>query len=469
MNKEKNKQIFLNDLPRKRKIINWQASIGYKVKFIYNDIKGEIKIINYNKGYLYIQYLDKKIVKIKTNNFQQCQLGKLLNRRTNEFKIDIGTHVQDEKRNLTIIDREYRKSKSNGQQFKYYKYKCNKCGYEGWVIESDLLKGQSCTCCGNFKKNAVLGINTIWDTDRWMCDLGVSEEDAKRYTHSSGQKITVICPNCGNVKNNISIDYIYVNHSIGCVCGDSISYSEKFMYNLLNQLKINFEYQQLFNWLNNDNKKYDFYIPDLSIIIETNGIQHYVESNRGRSLEQKQSNDKLKKELAINNGIKEENYIVIDCRKSELEWIKNNILKSELNNIFDLNKIDWLQCHEFAISNLVKKVCDIKRNNPNITTSQIKTEIKLCISTIIKYLKQGNELGWCNYNPKEEMIKNSRLLKSKQVQIFKNNILLGSFESCAGLERQSEELFGVKLLQNGISEVARGHKKQYKGYIFKYK
>ena len=27
---------------------------------------------------------------------------------------------------------------------------------------------------------AKLGVNTIWDKARWMCDLGISEEDAKR-------------------------------------------------------------------------------------------------------------------------------------------------------------------------------------------------------------------------------------------------------------------------------------------------
>src|SRR5574344_202584 len=46
------------------------------------------------------------------------------------------------------------------------------------------------------------------------------------------------------------------------------------------------------------------------------------------------------------------------CRKSELEYIKNNIFESKLNEIFDLSKIKWDECEEFALSNRVKEACD---------------------------------------------------------------------------------------------------------------
>ena len=56
----------------------------------------------------------------------------------------------------------------------------------------------------------------------------------------------------------------------------------------------------------------------------------------------------------------------------------------------------------------------------------------------------------------------------KLVEIFKDNVSLGIFKNCKDLERQSEELFGVKLNKGNISAVARGDKKQYKGFTFKY-
>ena len=41
-------------------------------------------------------------------------------------------------------------------------------------------------------------------------------------------------------------------------------------------------------------------------------------------------------------------------------------------------------------------------------------------------------------------------------------------ESCVWIQEHSEELFGVHLDFRGISNVATGKAKQYKGYIFKY-
>ena len=70
--------------------------------------------------------------------------------------------------------------------------------------------------------------------------------------------------------------------------------------------------------------------------------------------------------MAIDNGIKLENYITIDCRKSDLEHIKNNIINSKLNEIFDLNEVDWVKIGQDSEKSLVKQVCDYWKNNkPN--------------------------------------------------------------------------------------------------------
>ena len=44
----------------------------------------------------------------------------------------------------------------------------------------------------------------------------------------------------------------------------------------------------------------------------------------GKNLKQEQLNDKYKYDYAIQNGIK--NYIVIDARKSDFEFIRNSII-----------------------------------------------------------------------------------------------------------------------------------------------
>lgn len=50
------RKVFLDDLPKKygfgankdKLVIDWKKSIGYKVKFIYNDIEDEFEIIGYD-------------------------------------------------------------------------------------------------------------------------------------------------------------------------------------------------------------------------------------------------------------------------------------------------------------------------------------------------------------------------------------------------------------------------------------
>ncbi|EGT3606928.1 hypothetical protein FKF97_11035 [Clostridium perfringens] len=467
------RKIFLENLPRNKDRINWKGSVGYKVPFIYDDIKGEVEIIDYIccKGKLNIKYNDKS-TEMTIGNFQKVNLGRLIGKIVKGFKFEINQRIKDNKRNLTIIDKEYRKklTKKGFENQKYYKYHCNKCGNEDWIREGNLINYRGCPICAN--KKIVLGINTIWDTDRWMCDLGVSEEDAKRYSHSSHKKVNVECSDCGREKS-IALSSIYNYKSIGCPCGDGKSYPEKFIMNLLEQLSINFETEYSPKWIKP--KRYDFYIKDLNCIIESHGLQHYSEitnfsSYGGKELRKEQENDKYKKEAALANGIKY--YIQLDCRESNLEWIKNSILNSELVELFNLSNIDWFQCAEFANKNIVKEVCNYWNNKrEDETTTDLMKIFNLDKSSIIEYLKKGAKLSWCDYNPKEEMSKRGSKYgknSAKKVEIFKDGLSLGVFESLSELERQSEKNFGVKLLVSQVSNVCNGRRKQYKGYTFRY-
>lgn len=353
------------------------------------------------------------------------------------------------------------------------KHNCKKCNYHKWEITpNSLLQGYGCPVCAG--RATKLGVNTMWDTDRWMVDLGVGEEDAKKYTHSSSKKIVVKCPDCGKEKKTKPY-VIYNNKSISCLCGDGKSYPEKFVVNVLEQLDVDFETEYKPKWIKN--KRYDFYIKDNICIIETHGGQHYdkgFDRIGGRTLEREQINDKFKRDIALQNGIK--HYIELDCRESNLDYIKNSILNSELSQLFDLSKIDWNKCAEFANKNIVKKVCDDWNNRrEDETTVGISKKFKLSKNTIQTYLKKGTKLGWCDYDPKEE-IKKARLkgtgkmrkARSRKVEIIKKGKSLGVFESCLELERQSEKLFGIKLCRSSISLVCNNKLKQYKDYQFKY-
>lgn len=480
--------MYLDDLPRWEKgdgtvkvgTINWKKSIGYKINFIYDNIMGRVEIVDYKDRYLYIEYLDKPIFKIFTGSFKNCLLGRLLGKSTSEFKVEIGQVFKDDKRDITIIDREIRtRYKKNGSKcnYKWYKYTCNKCGWtEGWIVESSLLKGTNCSCCTN--QTVVEGINDIPTTEPWMVKyFQGGYDEAKLYIKCSGQRIIPICTDCGRINNkSIRIDYIYRNHSIGCICGDGISKPEKFMSAVLEQLNLEFTTQlnkTTFKWC--DKYKYDFYFKynGEGYIIEVNGEQHYKETGGVfiRTLREEQLNDKVKKELALRNGIREENYIVIDCRKSELEFIKQSILDSNLSKIVDLSKTDWNEAEEFALSNRVKEACNLW-NSGIKSTKEISEIMKINRGTVIRYLNNGTKIwDWCNYNAKEETKNSGKLqggFNKKQVEIFKDNKSFGIFSSCKELSKKSEELFGVKLIGSSISAVANGKRKLHKGYTFQY-
>ena len=177
------KKVFLDELPRggkciNRNSINWKESIGCIIHFVYDDLEGDLLILDYISHIqpLKLKYED-NVSYIYVHDLNKVNLGVVIGTKQKGFSVKIGTNFKDEKRNIIIIDNEYRKDK-RGYNKKYYKYHCNVCDNEDWIRDDQLLKQkQGCNVCSGRK--ALLGYNTIWDTDRWMCSLGINEEDAK--------------------------------------------------------------------------------------------------------------------------------------------------------------------------------------------------------------------------------------------------------------------------------------------------
>lgn len=473
MERYNDRKIFLEDLPKDSfGKTDWKNSVGCTVRFKYKGITGKVEITEYIKDKnpkIKIKFNNKEMVYI-VGNFMKCRLGRILDRYNGNFKTEIGTNFKDSKRDLVITDKEYRPNKK-GKNYKYYKYTCNKCGWtEGWIQESNLIKGTGCLCCTN--QVAVLGINTIYDTDPWMMKW-ISEKDAKTHTYGSNQKITVKCPDCGKEYKK-KVNKVYLYKSIGCLCGDGFSYPEKFMNNVLMQLNLDFQTQYSPEYLKR--KRSDFYIPSLNLVIETDGgLNHkggIVHSKSNKTIEEYIEIDKWKDEQHLLYGIET---IRINCFESDMEYIKENILNSKLNELFDLSNIDWLKCEEFALKNIVKEVCDYWNNKEDWET----VGTILCNNifgvtdrqTIIDYLKKGTKLGWCEYDPKKEKSKSSsKNCKSfgKPIEAFKDNVSLGVFESASELSRQSKERLGVYISGSSIGNVCHERTSSCKGFVFKY-
>ena len=394
--------------------INWKKSVGCKVRFKYQDIKSNIIINDFlGDGYINISiigYAENYV--IKTNSVLNGRLGIVVGKITSEFRYKIGDIVNE---NLMLTSAYINKGR------KYYTYTCIIDGYNGHIFENDMISGKGCPVCA--RKKVMRGVNDIATTRPDIANLLWNSEDAYVYSAYSNKNTNFRCPRCGT-KINSNIHNVSI-FGLSCKkCGDGISYPEKFVFNFLQQVgnlhKDNiqirsFEIQKMFDWSKNilhqniklsGNKKYDFYIPlENEIIIETHGMQHYEECllhtySNARTLLEEQENDILKMNLAISNGIFPQNYIQLDCRYSDMNYIKDTIMSSILPELLNFKEedIDWNECNCVATSSRVYEVCILW--NDGVRIKDIANKMKLTDVTIRNYLRRGFELGILQTPPK---------------------------------------------------------------------
>ena len=328
----------------------------------------------------------------------------------NNYKFDVNNIIDVHRGKIKIIEQIRMKNGKSTQ--KGYKYECLECSFIGEKTETNILRKTGCNNCNIKIANEK---NNMWVLNTKLAKMLANPNDGYKYTQNSKRKVDWICPHCKNIIKNKTIKNINKQGLFCYKCSDRISYPNKFMYALLNQLEVDFESEKKFKWAKK--KKYDFYLYKYNCIIEMHGLQHYkgvFNKVKGRTLEQEQENDKIKEQLAKDNNINY--YIVIDSRKSELNYIRNNIINSELNKLFDLSSIDWNKCYESTCKNLIKIACDLWNNNYG-SLVRIGEKLKIHRYTVRRYLKKGTILGWCNYNPKLEKVKKYEKMSKKVINI----------------------------------------------------
>lgn len=365
---------------------------------------------------------------------------------TEEFKplVPYWYNVGEIVNGLEILEQTYMVDK-NGWRHKAYIVKCTKCGYLYDRPKSENnLKKYGCEVCQGRK--VVQGINDIATTTPWMIKYFKNQEDSKRFTYSSNKKLPMICPDCMKTEKNMAPGTLYRN-GFGCkFCSDGISYPEKFIINLFDQLGITFITQlskNNFEWC--ENYRYDFYIPHKNIIIEVHGRQHYNDAFNVKC-ETQQEIDKNKKDLAILNGV--ENYIELDCRESNKEWIIQSILNSNLSSILeiDFDNVDWNKIELNSLKSNIFIACKLWNENKEFTTEDIGKRLHLTSAAILKYLRKGTELGICDYNT--ETGKYRRDLKKigkvaiNAKKVFYNDKIYDSIKAFANDINQKESVVG---------------------------
>src|SRR5690606_762241 len=192
------------------------------------------------------------------------------------------------------------------------------------VLSERSIANHNCPYCSG--QRVLKGFNDIHTTHPEISRFLTDQSIGHMISAGCNQKVSFTCVDCGHETVKTVGNVTFKGGYVCPRCSDGISYPEKFMMNVLDQLNIMYETQKTFIW--SQKRKYDFYIPSFNCIIETHGQQHYRDAfhyfDGGATLEETQLNDLLKENLAKNNGI--DKYIVIDCSESEINHIKQGIL-----------------------------------------------------------------------------------------------------------------------------------------------
>lgn len=257
----------------------------------------------------------------------------------------------------------------------------------------DILQGKGCPYCAG--KKVLRGYNDIHTTHPSVGVLLANFDDGYKYTAHSGKKINFKCPDCGFIQEK-SIASVTDRGLICQRCSDNISYPNRLGRELLDQLPINgFTAEWSPEWLKPYFYDNMFEINNTVYVLEMDGaLGHGHEVYRSHTKDVKgQERDKFKDDLAKKHNV---HVIRIDCQKSEFNYIKNSIMHSELNSLFDLSDIDWNLCDKNAQKNLVKEACYMYMNNKS--TNEIAAILHLGVETIRRYLNKGETFGWCDYS-----------------------------------------------------------------------
>lgn len=428
-------KVDLDHLPRKNNKISWIDSVGYSIPFECDGLIGSLSIDRYDKA--------KRLVTVTYDGFQNsmrtCTLIggiglKYLTQKKTLSRDQVyypGDRIETKSGNLLIT----KVTQSPSGKWIYH-YKCEKCGYKGTMTKHKLWASSGCPACSGTV--VVPGLNDFNTKFPSLVKYLVNPNDGKKVTAGSDKKLKCKCPICGTEK--MASPYAISHGKFSCnQCSDGFSYASKALTALLRQVGITFESEYNPTWAGD--KRYDHYLPTLNTIIEEHGIQHYEDTSR--STKDSQVANDLKKELmARKNGISE--YIQLDCRVSDVMYIRKSIRQTNLLSILGVSdgEIDWDEIDYWASSvSYMRKACDLWNSRKYETTSGVAKEIGLCSKTISKYLIRGNKLGMTIYDSIAERDKvrkmNSDAMKMavEKCRLDDHSVVLATYDSISEASR----------------------------------
>ena len=267
-------------------------------------------------------------------------------------------------------------------------------------LPSNLLKGRGCPFCANKK---ISGENSVGVVHPDLIKYFKNKKDSYNYTPYSSKKVELVCPNCGREKRiKIPVSHLTERGFLCDYCSDNISRPNKFLRNLLWELKENelikdFKLEYNPGW----EKKYLFdafvVTKEEEFFVEMQGSQHYTDRENLFSKGAKERDWEKFQSAQRNNAV----VIYIDCFSTEFQYMKENILNSELSQKINFEKVNWDKIEKSMANSFLKEICEFYQNNPLLNIEEISKIKKIDRNTLRGILKRGSVLGFCDYNTKE--------------------------------------------------------------------
>lgn len=330
---------------------------------------------------------------------------------------------------------------------------CLICGHKWNPYVQNLLEGCGCPECAKRSSGmAVRGVNDLWTTHPHIAKMLKNPDDGYLYTYGSKKSSTFICPDCG-YEYNARFNSMTIDMKKCPRCSDGISYPEKFMRDILEQLKINYISQYSPQWAGK--MMYDFYFQfnDVDYILEMDGSFHYEDNEAANMVTIK--NDEIKNQLSLEHNITliRIDYNYIDIR-NRFEYIKQSILNSDVANVLDLSLVDFNHCDMVAQNSLVIKAGQLWDSGIH-SLSEISKILHVNTNTVRRYLKSTEEYGistFCDYDynllVKEIGYKIAGIKGSKPIRCITTG------------EIYPQQSHAISLYGNGVSLCINGKRKR---------
>lgn len=281
-------------------------------------------------------------------------------------------------------------------------------------------KGRNCKCpiCYGYKFGTPqIGINDLWTTHPEFAKLLKNPEDGFRYSKGCNDKTNFICPHCNGVVNKPVYEVVSRGYLPCPFCSSGKSYPNRFMANLLRNLDIDFipEYK-----ISSHSYQFDFYfiINSQEYIVEMDGaLGHGVKKWGGEKDVEGLERDLIKNKICLDNNIQ---IIRIDCNydNNRFEYIKDSILNSDLNLLFDFTSIDFNFIDKLSTTSLIIDIANYWNSGVDSYDELIRLT-GLSHDTIRRYMKSACDNNYIK-ETYEDVCKKIRLASNKKISNSKS-------------------------------------------------